>query len=181
MTLNSRRRLILKSTLGLPAALVAARAESARCIVADYRGGGTLPGLGGPNPMALPCTPPPKPVSQWTAAEINAIYQRKYNEYIGAVPTPPDSFAASSPDDPTFRAMLTPGEYADVSDLANLFGVGGGLGTLGGGYVLAQRGMALGGLFGLGAGLAFWVGWQIGTFVYRGGSRVYIIQRIASR
>ncbi len=65
------------------------------------------------------------------------------------------------------RPLLRPGEYADLSDLANLLTIGTGLGTLGGGYLRGLRGLALGGLFGIGAGLAFWLGWQAGTFIYR--------------
>lgn len=73
--------------------------------------------------------------------------------------------------------MYTPGEYADLSDLANTLQVAAGLGGFGMGYVRGMTGLAIGaGIFGVGAGAAFWVGWQIGTAIHLGFTAIIILR-----
>lgn len=112
-------------------------------------------------------SPMVSPVSQWSHQFIGSIHDYLYLIYIGASPLPPNSLIVAGLDDPRARAMFRPGEYADLGDLANLFTVGGGLGTLGGGYLRGVRGLAVGGFYGISAGLRFWLGWQLGTAIYR--------------
>ncbi len=109
------------------------------------------------------------PENVWQWPEGTRVYTMHLGRAYGlqTLPLPAGAITAASIADPIVRALLTPGQYADLGDLANLFGAGGGLGTLAGGYVAGQRGMLLGGLFGLGAGLAFWAGWNVGTAIFR--------------
>lgn len=124
------------------------------------------------------------PENVWHWSEDMRLYKMYLGRAYGlrSIPLPPDAIVAGSITDPIVRAQLTPGQYADLGDMANLFGAGGALGTLAGGYVAGSRGMLLGGLYGLGAGLAFWGGWNFGTAIYRyttggGWSAVFIVQR----
>lgn len=118
--------------------------------------------------QCLECSGPwPENVWEWTEDMRRARMNLGRAYGLKVLTWPPDALVAASISDPQVRAQYTPGQFADLGDLANSFGVGGGLGTLSGGYVAASRGMMLGGLFGLGAGLAFWAGWNVGTGIYQ--------------